>query len=199
MKTDMSDFQQIDDAFRLKIRRYMTHLVGESEAEDLAQEAFIKVYSNIGNFRGDCSLSTWIYKIATNVAIDSLRSHMHRQDVRTIAPAEAIDEKLIQLTAKRPMAEQTLIKKQMNECIRGYIRRLPENYRTVLVLSDIDEMNVADIATILGISLHAAKIRLHRARAALKKELEAHCDFYRDEQNELACDLKTAIDQLKSS
>ncbi|HMK55008.1 MAG TPA: sigma-70 family RNA polymerase sigma factor [Dissulfurispiraceae bacterium] len=201
MKKDIPDFQHIDDFFRLKIRRYMTHLVGESEAEDLTQEVFIKVYSNIGIFRGDCSLSTWIYKIASNVAIDALRSHIHRQNVLTVAPGEveAIDEKLLQLTTKKPSAEQTIIKKQMTECIRGYIQRLPENYRTVLVLSDIEEMNIGDIAIILRISLHAAKIRLHRARAALKKDLEAHCNFYRDEQNELACDLKTAIDQLKSS
>lgn len=201
MEDEVPDFQQIDHAFRPKIRRYLTHLVGEPEAEDLTQEVFIKVYRNFGNFRGECLLSTWIYKIATNVAIDALRTPLQRRNVMSIAQSdsEAIEEKLIQLREKKPSAEQTLIKKQMNDCIRGYIYRLPRTYRTVLVLSDLEEINVGDIAVVLGISIHTAKIRLHRARIRLKKELEAHCSFYRDEQNELACDLKTAVRHLRSN
>ncbi len=69
---------------------------------------------------------------------------------------------------------------------------LPENYRAVLILSDLEEMTNQEIAEVLDISLEAVKIRLHRARVRLKKELEHNCSFYRDDRNELACDLKVS-------
>ncbi len=201
MENKSSDFEQIATTFRPKILRYLTHLVGEFEAEDLTQEVFIKILRNFNNFSGECQISTWIYKIATNVAMDALRSPFRRQKIQFIDYSEigSSGEKRIELPEKSPSAELRLIRKQMNTCIRGYIYGLPENYRTVLVLSDLEGLNVVDIAEVLGVSLHTAKIRLHRARAKLKKELETHCNFYRDEQNELACDLKTAMEQLKSS
>ncbi len=201
MENESSNFQQIDKAFRLKILRYLTHLVGEFEAEDLTQEVFIKILRNLNNFRGESQLSTWIYKIATNVAMDAMRSPVRLQKIQFIdfPDIKSSTETHLELPENSPSAELRLIRKQMNACIRGYIDGLPENYRTVLVLSDLEGLNVSDTAAVLGISLHTAKIRLHRARAKLKKELETHCNFYRDEQNELACDLKTAMDQFKSS
>ena len=72
---------------------------------------------------------------------------------------------------------------------------LPENYRNVLLLSDFEEFSNAEIAEILGLSIDTVKIRLHRARAYLKKELMCHCDLYHDENNELACNRKAG--QLK--
>ena len=201
MENESFDYQQIDNTFRPKILRYLTHMVGEFEAEDLTQEVFIRIISNLSTFRGESRLSTWIYRIATNVAMDALRRPFHRQKIHFIDHRETGSsvEKHIELREKAPSAELRLIRKQMNTCIRGYIYGLPENYRTVLVLSDLEGLNVSDIAAVLGVSLHTAKIRLHRARVKLKKELETHCNFYRDEQNELACDLKTAMEQLKSS
>ena len=201
MEEESSDFQQVDNAFRPKILRYLTHLVSEFEAEDLTQEVFIKILSNLNNFRGECRLSTWIYKIATNVAIDAFRRPSRRQNFQFIDQPDigSSGEKRIELAEKAPSAELRLIRKQMNTCIRGYIYGLPESYRTVLVLCDLEGLNASDVSAILGVSLHTVKIRLHRARAKLKKELETHCNFYRDAQNELACDLKTAIERLKSS
>ncbi len=79
----------------------------------------------------------------------------------------------------------------MNECIRRIVDSLPGDYRTVLVLSEFECLPNVEIAEVLGISLDTTKIRLHRARAKLRKELEAHCNFYRDERNELSCDRKT--------
>jgi RNA polymerase sigma-70 factor (ECF subfamily) len=78
----------------------------------------------------------------------------------------------------------------MNDCIKGVVDGLPENYRTVLILSDLEELTNNEIAEVLDISLETVKIRLHRARTRLKKELEHHCSFYKDERNELACDRK---------
>ncbi len=79
----------------------------------------------------------------------------------------------------------------MNDCIRGIVDSLPENHRTVLVLSDLEGLTNAEICEVLDLPLDTVKIRLHRGRKRLKKELEAKCLFYRDDWNELACDRKT--------
>jgi RNA polymerase sigma-70 factor (ECF subfamily) len=81
----------------------------------------------------------------------------------------------------------------MNKCIRDFVENLPASYRSVIVLSELEGFKNDEIAEILGVPLHTIKIRLHRARAKLRKELETHCSFYRDDQNELACDLKAAF------
>jgi RNA polymerase sigma-70 factor (ECF subfamily) len=86
--------------------------------------------------------------------------------------------------------EQRLIRHEMNGCIREIIQTLPEQYRSVIVLSELEGLKDGEIAEILGLTLQTAKVRLHRARAKLRKELVATCVFYRDEQNELACDRK---------
>ncbi len=79
------------------------------------------------------------------------------------------------------------------------IKHLPENYKTVLVLSELEGLKNQEIAEILVLSLDTVKIRLYRARAKLKKELEIHCNFYHDERNELACDLKSAFREFRKT
>ena len=78
----------------------------------------------------------------------------------------------------------------MSECVREFVDRLPTDYRTVLILNELEGFTNKEIADILQISLDTAKIRLHRARAKLKKALEDGCDFYHDDRSELACDRK---------
>ena len=87
-------------------------------------------------------------------------------------------------------AERKAIRDEMTECIREYVDKLPTDYRTVIILSEIKDLKNREIADILGISLDAVKIRLHRARVQLKTEFEAGCDFYNDEEGNLACDRK---------
>jgi RNA polymerase sigma-70 factor (ECF subfamily) len=186
------EFQEIHNTFRPKIHRYLTRLVGENEAEDLTQDVFVKVGQGLKNFRGDSQLSTWIYKIATNTALDRLRrSSFKKTSAASIAEAELESEdKDLWMGEKSPTADQQSIRKEMNECIRDFIEKLPENYKSVMVLGEVEGLKNKEIGEILGISLDTVKIRLHRARAKLKKELQNHCNFYRDERNELACDKK---------
>ncbi len=78
----------------------------------------------------------------------------------------------------------------MNECIHEFVDRLPEAYRTVIILSEIKDLKNQEVADILSLSIDAVKIRLHRARARLRAEFEGGCEFYHDEDGELACDRK---------
>jgi RNA polymerase sigma-70 factor (ECF subfamily) len=169
-------------------------MAGEAEAEDLAQEVFDKVSRGLGDFRGDSDLSTWVYRIATNTALDHLR--------RRGKPTDPVDPSLVDATVAiegdrnvwtgefRDTLEGRVIRDEMNACIREIINRLPENYRTVIVLGDLEGFSDREIAEILGLSLRNTKIRLHRARAQLRKALEKTCVFYRSDENELACDRK---------
>ncbi|EMG37455.1 RNA polymerase sigma factor, sigma-70 family [Desulfocurvibacter africanus PCS] len=185
------DLRQIYAEYYLRILRYLRRLAGENEAEDLAQNVFVKVGDGLKDFRGEAKLSTWIYRIATNLAIDRIRGLKARQMCQLPNHAEASEDDHLE---KTPSVEQQLIRKEMNDCIRELIDRLPESYRVVLALSDLEGFSNAEIAEILGISLDAAKIRLHRARAKLKAEMEKACVFYRDDHNALSCDRKPLHD-----
>jgi RNA polymerase sigma-70 factor (ECF subfamily) len=91
--------------------------------------------------------------------------------------------------------DQKVIRDEMSECIREFVDRLPPDYRTIIILNELKGFTNKEIAQILQISLDAAKIRLHRARATLKKSLESGCDFYHDDRSELACDRKPSNDE----
>ena len=197
------EVQSIYRTFQPRIVRYLTRLVGEQEAEDLAQEVFIKVSQALENFRGESQLSTWIYRIATNAALDRLRSPKFQRmaEKRSFHDSTPEDEENEddRSVKQESSVEQKLIRKEMNECIRDFIEKLPQNYRAVLTLSELEELKSTEIAEILGITLDTVKIRLHRARSKLRKELATHCSFYRDEQNELACDLKSAFREYRKN
>ncbi len=210
MKTDDShdndlDFHSIYKTFHPKIVRYLGHMIGWRDAEDLTQEVFVKVNQALKTFKGESSVSTWIYRIATNSALDKLRSPSFRQKGQKSLSGESNGEGEIEITDKNawtgedtPSVETSAIRNEMNGCIRGVVEKLPESYRTVVVLSDLEGFRDDEIAEILGVSIHTAKIRLHRARTRLKKDLEAHCNFYRDERNEFACDLDRTSGPKKS-
>jgi RNA polymerase sigma-70 factor (ECF subfamily) len=171
-------------------------MVGEDEAEDLTQEVFVKISDGLKEFKGESQLYTWIYRIATNAALDRLKSRSFRKDSQTVSlsGSDGQDEAELRdasVEAISLTAEREAIRKEMTDCIREFADKLPENYRTVIILSELKELKNQDIADILGISLDAVKIRLHRARARLKEEFEAGCTFYQDKNGGLACDRKS--------
>ena len=194
MSASELDFPKIYETFQPKILRYLSHFIGDNEAEDLTQETFVKVHRSLENFRGDSQLSTWIYRIATNTAMDRLRSpSFHCVDQASMSDelGEAkIFDGLSFSEGQKPPIEKELIRDEMNDCIRGYIEQLPEDYRAVLVLSEYEGVKNNEIAEILGVTLDTVKIRLHRAKEKLKKELESHCEFYWVE--EMPCSVKAS-------
>lgn len=178
------DAQALYDEFQPKIRRYLSRLVGPTDAEDLTQEVFVKVSQALPSFRGESKVSTWLYRIATNAALDRLRSPAVQRAAR--APVEALE-----LAAEEaPGIDQELARQEMSECVRRYIDDLPPPYRSAVLLSEDEGLTNQQIADVLGISLDTVKIRLHRARRRLKTELGRGCAFYRDDRNELACEPK---------
>lgn len=183
------EFNAVYMEFRPKIVRYLARLAGNDEAEDLAQEVFVKVSRGLKDFRGESGLATWIYRIATNTALDRLRSAALRPSCEESAACAPAGEECVDTLPdeKALSAERQLIRGEMSTCIRDVVTALPENYRAVILLSELKEFSNSEISRILGVTLETVKIRLHRARALLRKDLEEKCSLYRDEENELAC------------
>ena len=186
------NFPNIYEAFQAKILRYLTRLVGEAEAEDLTQEVLIKVSDALPNFRGESQLSTWIYQIATNMGIDRLRSPSYKRMIQncSVSSEVEIEDRNAATGETTPLLEHQVFRREMNECIQSFIEKLPENYRTVLILSEFEGLKDGEIVETLQISLGTVKIRLHRAREKLKEELHTKCDSYWIEENEFLPELK---------
>jgi RNA polymerase sigma-70 factor (ECF subfamily) len=185
MSAQNLDFLELHETYQPKIHRYLVRLIGEDQAEDLTQEVFLRVSRGLGDFRGDSSFSTWIYRIATNTALDRMRSQAHEQgemlsldDEHCADPEAALEDRNPWTGDKTPLPEKQLIEQYLNDCTLAYIQKLPDDFRTVLVLSEFERMRDKQIASILGVSLETVKIRLHRARARLKDDLLDNCEYY---------------------
>lgn len=188
-------FSDIYEQYYTKILGYLTRLVDHQEAEELVQITFEKINRSLGGFKGESKLSTWIYRIATNTALDRLKStsykYSHSGPLAPLAIDEPGAESTISEHTDTPRTtDEKIIHGEMSECIREFIDKLPPDYRTIIILNELEGFANKEISQILQISLETTKIRLHRARAKLKKSLESSCDFYHDYNTGLACDRK---------
>ncbi len=182
MKETVLNFEEIHEAYRPKIRRYLARMVGEDEADDLTQEVFVKVHRSLEGFKGASKFSTWIYRIATNAALDKMRSPSFRCAADCIPLAEDADpqtrtavEKDAGMEREEFSPERQVFFQQRFDCYRAVLDSLPVNYRAVVALSELGDLAVEEIAKILGLNPGTAKIRLHRGRERLLRDLKAHC------------------------
>jgi RNA polymerase sigma-70 factor (ECF subfamily) len=173
-------FEALVDQFQTPILNMLYRMLGNrAEAEDLAQEVFITVFKQIDAFRGDSSLATWIYRIASNHCINrrkylARRKHYDNRSLSDLTdrsrPFEGKDGMSGQLHRPDEMAEGL----QMERLIQEAISSLDEEHRLVLVLRDIQSLSYEEIEEILSVPAGTVKSRLHRARMALKEKLSPH-------------------------
>ena len=185
MQFGTAEFDRIYAEHHARILRYLTRMVGAQDAEDLAQEVFIRAAKAYDGFRHEAKIETWLYRIATHVAVDRLRGTALRRETML---GEELGEVAEDGREAGSTLEEKTLRRAANECIRNVIYGLPENYRTPLILSELEGFTNREIAEILDVSLDTVKIRLHRAKEKLKKALLDACQFSRDERNELTCD-----------
>jgi RNA polymerase sigma-70 factor (ECF subfamily) len=148
-------------------------LRNEAEAEDAAQETAIKVFLNLHNFRGDSQFRTWVLSIARNEGLGRLRKQGSRREDSLDAGTDEQtgDYTPAILTSWREVPLEALERKELGAMLREAIDGLPEIYRNVVLLRDIEEMDGRETAAALGITEGAVKVRLHRARALLQRHL----------------------------
>lgn len=152
-------------------------LRNDSDAHDALQEAFLSAFKAIGRFQGGSQLSTWLHKIALNAALQRLRTRkrLAEDSIEELLPSFLEDGH----HARHPSewmapADVLLERREVRELVRAEIDRLPEDYRTVLLLRDIEALDTAEVAQLLGMTENLVKVRLHRARQALRALLEPH-------------------------
>jgi RNA polymerase sigma-70 factor (ECF subfamily) len=194
MNNQEIEFQLLYEQFYPQVLRYLKDILGD-EAEDATQEVFLKVHRGLPSFRGNSGIWTWIYRIATNTALDRRRKHASRQDYEAnhcpddLPDSSQVSDAFPSIQAS-PAPDEFLVRQEMNDCIRTIVEKLPEMYHTVILLKELRGLKNQEIANLLDITLDTVKIRLHRARQQLRKSLEVNCQFYRNEDNEFACEPK---------
>jgi len=173
-----------EQSFSLLLHRYRTPLVNflyrmvrsREQAEDLAQEVFIRVYRAREEYVPSAKFTTWLFRIATNLALNSLRDHRHQKlevsmDAPLVADAEDGDERPLEVADKHPTIEQEMVEEDRKKMIRHAIEKLPEKQRAAVLLHKYQELDYAEIAKILSVSESALKSLLFRAYETLRVEL----------------------------
>lgn len=175
--------QNDEEAFRLVINENQKKVVNtcyrlvldKESAEDIAQEVFIKVFTSIGQFRGDSKLSTWIYRIAVTKSLDHLRAQKRKKRWAFLKPLQGEDDTVIDVPA--PEGDSPFAKIDTEERLKALndaMNKLPENQKVALSLSKFDEMSSKEIADVMGTTVSAVESLIHRAKKNLEKNLYSY-------------------------
>ena len=193
---DLPQFSQVYAVYHPRILAYASKLIGRGEADDVTQEIFAKVSRSLGTLSDPSKLASWIYAVAINTIRDAARARASRLDRPAGGLGVPGEEAQARATiAQAPDAgartpEETAIRNEMVACYLDFVDRLPSEQREVYVLSELEDLSNADIARRLSLSVGAAKIRLHRARAKVNEEIRRHCRCYYNERGELMAEPK---------
>ena len=165
-------------AFETMVRLYGGRLLAvarrftrnDEDAQDVVQSAYLSAFRAFSAFEGACQLSTWLHRIVVNTALMKLRSRRRKpeESIEDFLPAFQKDGHHVeQFSEWCAPADQLMERKETRTTVRACIAQLPDNYRTVLMLRDIEELSTQEVAETLGMTPTAVKVRLHRARQAL--------------------------------
>ena len=145
----------------------------ETDAEECAQDAVVNAYRNLAKFRGDSKFSTWLVTIVVNEARQKLRKAKRAKEESLDEPMEGEEKEFTPapLTDWREIPSEALERKELREVLRKAVADLPDIYRQVFTLRDLEEMNVRETAAALGVNENIVKVRLHRARIMLQRTL----------------------------
>ncbi|MDM5318333.1 RNA polymerase sigma factor SigW [Fictibacillus sp. b24] len=169
-KGDQEAFEGIVDLFKDKIYRHCFRMVGNGhEAEDLAQETFLRAYRNISKYNNEYKFSTWIFRIATNLCIDRLRKKKPDYYLDAEVPGTDGANMYSQLSTEEPLPEEVVTENEQWNELQAEIMKLPEKYRTAILLKYVEDLSLEEISQIMDIPVPTVKTRIHRGREALKK------------------------------
>ncbi|MEW5323674.1 RNA polymerase sigma factor SigW [Geobacillus thermoleovorans] len=171
-KGDQNAYADLVELYKDKIYRLCYRMLGNRhEAEDAAQEAFIRAYTHIDTYNPEMKFSTWLYRIATNLTIDKLRKR--KPDVYLDEEVGGTDGLTMQaqLPSREASPEEAVESLELQETVQRAIERLPEKYRSVIVLKYMEDLSLQEISEVLGVPIGTVKTRLHRGREALRRQL----------------------------
>jgi RNA polymerase sigma-70 factor (ECF subfamily) len=166
-------------AFEELVRRYESRvynityrlLGNEDDAAEALQDTFIRAYRSISRFKFKSSFYTWLYRIATNVSLTKLRRRKTQDTISLDEPIRNTDDLQFDIPDSHSTPEQVFEQKRLREKLQKAIDRLPAEYRTVVVMRDLQGLSNEEVSKTLGLSVPAVKSRLHRGRMALREQL----------------------------
>jgi len=171
---DLQAFELLFQKYERRIFNVVARLVvSRDDAEDLKQEAFLRAFRAIRTFRGSSSFATWLTRIATNVCLDEIK--------RRKLPTCALDESLEEEGWRPAYGErrtgdpaEDALRGELSECVQRALMLTPPHYRILIVLRHIEGLSYEEIAQIVGCSVNALNVRLHRAREAFKDKMRPY-------------------------
>jgi RNA polymerase sigma-70 factor (ECF subfamily) len=171
---------------RTAIQRFLLSMTrNPAEAEDLTQETLLRAHAKLATLEDDSKIVPWLYRIATNIARDRFRQPSWRQ--RSVPLETGDSEPALPVLDDAPRLDKVMEQREMSDCVRRYLEDLADPYRAVILLHDVQGLTNSEMAELLGVTVDAAKIRLHRARTKLRAALAAGCSFERDDRGVLVC------------
>ena len=179
---DFAAFEDLLGRYEDKVFRLANRIVrNETDAKEILQETFVSIWRKLDTFKGDSQFGSWVYRIATNAALMRLRAHRRHPEVSTEElPIGYLDNYGQPLPtgadnwSKRP--DDELQSSELRAHIQAAVDALPDIYRTVFVIRDIEGLSTEETAEALGISIPTVKTRLHRARIALRDSIGGYFD-----------------------
>ena len=172
---DEAVFEALVRLYEKKIYTLCRLMCGNDEdAQEAAQDAFLALWRSAKSFRGDASLSTWLYRLATNACIDLLRRNKRGGERVSLDD----EETTLELVDERPLPEQALERKETQRLIREGLAALPEDYRAILLLREAEGLSYAEIADAMRMELGTVKSRISRGRVLLRNYLTASGNFF---------------------
>ncbi len=172
IKGDQDAFEEIVTLFQHRLYHVCYRMLSNrQEAEDIAQEAFVRAYINIHTFDQKRKFSTWIFRIATNLCIDRIRKKKPDYYLDANVPGTEGLTMYSQIAANEPLPEEQVAQMETQERIQYEIGQLSDKYRSVIILRYLEELPLQEISEILELPLGTVKTRVHRGRAALRKQM----------------------------
>ncbi|HHW40836.1 MAG TPA: sigma-70 family RNA polymerase sigma factor [Syntrophomonadaceae bacterium] len=174
---DVKAFEELVVLYQDKVYNLSYYLAGNyADAQDLAQEVFVKAYTSLGSFRQDADLGTWLHRITVNLWLNIRRRQKNSQVFSLDDPVQTGEGEITRtVAAVDPAGDpvEALEGKELQEKVQKALLSLPEEFRTVLVLREIEDYSYDDIAEVMQCSLGTVKSRLNRARQALKEKIRS--------------------------
>ncbi|HVV49797.1 MAG TPA: RNA polymerase sigma factor [Polyangia bacterium] len=165
-RSDPGSREALYHRYKRRVYGLAVRIVGPVDAEEVAQEAFIRIFRGLPKFRGDAALSTWIYRLAVNAAL----SHRSRRAGARLPTDEGASEKTIEAQPAEEVVQGDAV---LRARLERALVKLPAGYRTVIVLHDVEGLEHEEIASILSCHVGTSKSQLHKARAKLREILAA--------------------------
>jgi RNA polymerase sigma-70 factor (ECF subfamily) len=186
MTGSSSGAEQIEQ-HRAAVTRYLRYLIHDAaEAEDLAQETFLRAHRQLETLRDPGALESWLYQIATHASIDRLRQRARLAERLVDTPAEDLPISDEKQSSPFTIAQQ----QEMSACVQQYVAKLSDAYKAILLLHDAEGLTANEIADLLPLPITTVKMRLHRARRQLQQLLTDACAFGHDDRNVFVCEPK---------